>query len=770
MELVRGRSITQYCDDQRLALRDRLSLFVSVCRAVQHAHQKGVIHRDLKPSNILVATCDDVPTPKVIDFGVAKAIDQPLTAKTLETGFGAVVGTPDYMSPEQARLNAADVDTRSDIYALGAVLYELLTGTTPLTHDWVRGGDLLEVLRKIRDEEPTKPSRRLAEVRDRPAEGATDGADPRFDLRVPRCYELDWIVMKCLEKDPARRYESATGLAHDLERYLADEPVSASPPSRWYRTRKFARRHRRPLATAAAFGVLLIAAAAVSVWLAVWARVAEREARESEERTRQERDKAVAAVARADEAGEIEREVRAFLQTDVLRQASGVAQADWGTPANPKLTVREALDRAAARIGDRFAHRPLVEAGVRLAIGDAYLGVGEARLAVPHLERAVALRRGHASPGNVELIDAMDSLASAYNEANRGGEALAVLLEMAQLAEGDQGPDLKLSMVVLARAFHSGSITDAIQLHELTLERQKRAWGPDNLHTLESAAGLAMAYQYAGRYPEMAALLEDTVERMKATLSAEHPRTLSTMDLLAEAYQNTGRVPQTIPLREQVARALAAKHGEDHPEVLHSQTGLANAYRLVGRPADAVALHESVCARVRRKHGDDHTETLRSLHGLAAAYEDAGQPDRAEAALRELVGRRRGRPVSGHLENAIALCDLAAFLMRQHRFREAEPALREALAIREKRFPDGWQTAQVRSELAEALMAEKRFADAEPLLLAAVPVLDRHAQEPGALGPKGAWAAAVRRLAALYEACEKPAVAAEWRRKLPARK
>jgi serine/threonine protein kinase/Tfp pilus assembly protein PilF len=266
MELVKGKPITAYCDDQCLAVPDRLELFGDVCRAVQHAHQKGIIHRDLKPSNVLIAPFDGKPVVKVIDFGVAKAIGHRLTDKTLFTGFGAVVGTPEYMSPEQAELNNQDIDTRSDIYALGVVLYELLTGSTPLTHKRIQEEALLDVLRVIREEEPPKPSTRLSETKETlPLISAQRQTEPRKLTKLLRG-ELDWIVMKALDKDRNRRYETANSFAMDVQRYLADEPVQACPPSARYRFQKFARRNKAALITVAMFTLaLLIAVAALSI-------------------------------------------------------------------------------------------------------------------------------------------------------------------------------------------------------------------------------------------------------------------------------------------------------------------------------------------------------------------------------------------------------------------------------------------------------------------------------------------------------------------------
>ena len=265
MELVKGVPITQYCDEHQLTLRQRLELFLPVCKAVQHAHQKGIIHRDLKPSNVMVANYDGQPVPKVIDFGVAKAVGPKLTDQTLFTEFGAVLGTLEYMSPEQAELNQLDVDTRSDIYSLGVLLYELLTGTTPLERRRTKHSSVMELLRLIRETEPPRPSTRLVSTEELPSIAANRGLEPKKLTGMLRG-DVDWIVMKCLEKDRNRRYETANSLANDVARYLSDEPVEACPPSAAYQLRKFVRRNKGPVLVALSILLALVAGVIGTTW------------------------------------------------------------------------------------------------------------------------------------------------------------------------------------------------------------------------------------------------------------------------------------------------------------------------------------------------------------------------------------------------------------------------------------------------------------------------------------------------------------------------
>ena len=422
MELVKGEPITKYCDNVHLPIRERLALFTQVCAAIQHAHQKGIIHRDIKPSNVLVAIQDGQPVPKVIDFGVAKALHQKLAERTMYTEIGAVVGTLEYMSPEQAELSAMDVDTRADIFALGVLLYELLTGTTPLDGKRLRGTEFLEMLRLIKEEEPPTPSTRLAQSAESLASLAmrrrTEPARLMKDVRG----DLDWIVMKCLEKDRRRRYETARGLARDVERHLHDEPVEARPPSARYKLEKFARRYRTVLITTASFVLLLLFGLVFSsalAFLALKSKVEALAARDATETARRQavREATAARTAqrRANEEAAIARAVTDYLNHDVLGQAIPVNQAAAGWKPNRDLKLREALDRPAASVGSRFANQPRVEVVIRRTLGRAYQQLGEYDKAKIQFE--TALDRSQQLWGKIDLdtIRSRESLANLFS-------------------------------------------------------------------------------------------------------------------------------------------------------------------------------------------------------------------------------------------------------------------------------------------------------------------------------------------------------------------
>jgi serine/threonine protein kinase/tetratricopeptide (TPR) repeat protein len=421
MELVKGVPITEHCDHHKLTPKQRLELFVPVCQAIQHAHQKGIIHRDIKPSNVLVARYDDRPVPKVIDFGVAKAVDEPLTDKTLATGFGVTVGTPEYMSPEQASFNNRDVDTRSDVYALGVLLYELLAGSPPFSRKELERVGVLEILRVIREQEPPRPSAKLSTADALPTLSANRGTEPAKLTRLVRG-ELDWIVMKALEKDRARRYETPSALARDVERHLRNEAVEARGPSTWYRLGKFLRRNRWTV-----LAVALVLASVVG-----WAN--------SFDMTRQANLISTAEAAARTEAFEY----RYFLKYDLL-----------GGPDrhNPNRTMQESLDRAAQSLGTDRMLDPRTEARLRELLGEAYLAMGSADRAEAQLTRAVQLfkTRYGTEPWNEEDLGVMSTLALLYTLLERHDRAVPLREELlAQYRREQPIPDFKVHNYVCA--------------------------------------------------------------------------------------------------------------------------------------------------------------------------------------------------------------------------------------------------------------------------------------------------------------------------------
>jgi non-specific serine/threonine protein kinase/serine/threonine-protein kinase len=641
MELVPGAPITRYCDDHQLTPRERLELFVPVCQAVQHAHQKGIIHRDLKPSNVLVAEQDGRPSPKVIDFGIAKALGQRLGDYTSLTRLGQVVGTFEYMSPEQAALTGLDVDTRSDVYSLGVLLYELLTGEPPFGRRRFREAALLEMLRVIREEEPPRPSVRLRKdeggrMKDESKTTRRTGWHrlwpfSSFILHPSSFQELDWIVMKTLEKDRGRRYETAAALARDVQRYLADEPVEAGPPSTAYRLRKFARKHRKALAVAAAFALLLVAGALVSAWLAVRAALAEHDAEAK-------RDEAVAAGRRAADEAAVAEAVTAFLRHDLLAQAGPGPQAEWQRAPDPNLRVRAVLDRAAERVAGRFDGQPLVEAAVRLTIGNAYRDLGLDRLAGPHLERAHALYHRLRGPDDPATWEAAHELGQTYSGQCRFAAA-----------EG-----------LLAAA----------------LEKRDRRLGPTHADTLRTADSLGRLYLAWGKYDRAEELFTRTLQARRADPQDTHA--LESVNNLALLHRQRGRHRQA---REFLRRALedcARKHPGDHPDALSLRHNLAIVLGAEGKTDEALRLALPTLEARRRVLGEDHPHTLMSRINLAALRKAQGKFAEAEQLL--LEARRRSLPLGkGHLVTLICANDLALLYQALGRLPEAEQLAAETL-------------------------------------------------------------------------------------------
>jgi len=725
MELVHGVPLTEYCDANKLTPRQRLELFVPVCQAIHHAHQKGIIHRDIKPSNILVTMYDDKPVPKVIDFGVAKAIEQRLTEKTVYTQFGTLVGTFEYMSPEQAEMNAFGVDTRSDVYSLGVLLYELLTGTTPLERSRLREAAFGEIIRLIKEEEPLRPSVRLSTSGTLAKVAAARQTDP---ARLSRLVygELDWVVMRCLEKDRTRRYDSASGLARDVQHYLSDEPVEACPPPAGYKLRKFVRKHKAALATAAAFAALLVAGAAASTWQAVRATRAEIAAEH-------ERDRVVAAEAKTKTEKENAQATLDFLWQDVLAQASPFNEPDRD------LRVRTMLDRIADRLEKGSGKPALVEAAIRRMVGELYTDLGEPSKSLRHLEWALDVQRRELGENDPHTLATMQSL-GVYHfkqlQVRKAREVLGRTLELRRSVLGEEHPDTLVTMRYLGGCNRD---EEGVRLLKKTLEIQSRVLGEKDRQTVSTMLSLTDLLARQGKFDEAEALGARCVDLSR--------RVFGDKDFLT---------------------VFAMRN--------HSRT-----YVLKDDSARAEPLAEETLKCVRGIADDHHPLTLNCMLGLAGIYQERGKHAEAAKLIAQILDQPR-TDADGQLRNISAVINLhGRDLIREKKYAEAEQTLRDGLAIFEKSPSIAKRTNFFIANilLGESLLRQKKYAEAEPFLVKTFEGLvsgdPLGVQKPPAAQPgdplttplgKRYQIKAMGWLVQLYEEWDKPAEAAKWQKRL----
>ena len=717
MELVKGMPLTEYCDHKRLSVPARLELFVAVCQAVQHAHQKGIIHRDLKPGNVLVIEVDGRPTPKVIDFGVAKATEVKLTDMSL-ADIGAIVGTPAYMSPEQADPTSMDIDTRTDVYALGVVLYELLTGSPPIDARQFQRGAILEMLRMVREVDPPRPSTKLSTAEALPNIAANRSIEPARLSKLLQG-ELDWVVMKALEKDRTRRYETAIGFARDIERYLADEVVEARPPSHGYRLKKFVKRNKgQVIAASLVFLSLVGGIVGTSLGMASARRARNAEAVQRADALDQ-RDKAIASEIKAREEAAKTRAINDFLTNDLLTQAEPANNA-----IEDKVTLLEVLDRAGEKVGTRFAAQPELEWALRATIANTYHGLAswekaetqtrvlldaarkrDPRSAAAHgaqsylahilhhrgrsdaevLEMAEAAAKGlerTLGPDHPDTLRTLNYLGLAYEEDGKLPEAIALFERVrdASIAKlGADHADTLSALHNLAGAYFSvGRLPDAIALFERVRDAKIAKFGPNHPDTLRTLNNLALAYTAVGKLPEAIALFERVRDVRIAKFGPDHPETLAAQIGLAQAYQSVGRHPEAITMFERVRDAQLSRLGPDHPSALTTLNNLAEGYKAVGRFPEATALIERVRdARIARL-GPDHPDTLSSLNNLAAAYWSTRHLDKSVSLFEDVLKRREAKLGRGHPDTQVTVANLGVNYKDAGRLKEAIPLLEES--------------------------------------------------------------------------------------------
>jgi serine/threonine protein kinase/tetratricopeptide (TPR) repeat protein len=662
MELVRGIRITDYCDQANLTTRKRLDLFIKVCRAIQHAHQKGIIHRDIKPSNILVTLHDGVPVPKVIDFGIAKATEGRLTDATVYTQLHQFIGTPAYMSPEQAEMSGLDIDTRSDIYSLGVLLYELLAGSTPFDGKELLASGIDAMRRTIREREPVRPSTRVA----------TLGADQLTTTSKRRSVEtskllhqlkgdLDWIVMKCLEKDRARRYETANGLAADLTRHLSNEPVVARPPSTVYRFQKALHRNKLVFAAATAVAAALVAGMVVSTWQAVRATTAEKLAKGEAIRATAAEDLAFDHLAEA--AAERDKKEQARKDAEDISQfLADVFQSPDPTRDGREIKVVELLEKATQRLDTDLIGQPGQRAKLQATLGSTYYALGLYQEAIPLQEEVLDYRLAASGPEHPATLAAMNSLSVSYAGAGRLEDALAMQEQVLPLHRKVLGPEDAATLIAmgnLASTYSAlGLRNEALKLQEELLALYRKVNGAEHPATLAAMHNLAKFYFVAGRRGEGLKLEEEVLALRRRAHGPEHPETLKAMGELATSYAAVGRQDEALKMRDEVL-ALSRKFlGPNAPDTLSALSSLAVSYSAVGRGAEALRIKEEVLALCRKVLGPKDPKTAEAAAGLGYAYDAVGEAE--SCAFRNVTPKpwsRSGRPPrSTPTENAAEKC------------------------------------------------------------------------------------------------------------------
>jgi tetratricopeptide (TPR) repeat protein len=762
MELVKGEPLAEYADKHNLSIDERLELFAQVCQAVQHAHTKGIIHRDLKPGNVLVSTLDGKPSAKVIDFGIAKATQSRMTEKTLFTEHRQIIGTPEYMSPEQAE-GSLDIDTRTDVYALGVMLYELLTGSTPFGGSELRSAAYAEMQRIIREVEPPKPSTRLSQNAATLANvAARRKTEPKRLGSLVRG-ELDWIVMKALEKDRARRYETANGLAADIRRYLAGEAVVAAPPGAAYRFKKFIRRNRVMVSAGGAVAAALLIGAVAFAWQAQVARdqrdraVQSRQA-EAEQRSAAEvaRAEAVTQQARAvaQEAEARKQEAEATKQSEIAEavatfQTEMLAAVDpanlpkdpaTGEPLKDAVTVVQAIEAAVKRLDaagggeGSLDDQPLVEASVRDTIGTTLQGLGRSAQAEPNLRKSLALRRAALPAGHRSIADSLNNLGVLLLAQNELAEAEPILREAlaikrAALPAGHPGIADGLSNLA-GLLQEQNKLPEAEPLFREALAIRRAALPAGHPSIALGLNNLAVLLLTQNKLAEAEPFMREALQIRRAALPAGHPDIADGLTNLAGLLQDQNKLAEAEPLYREALDIRRATFPAGHQSIAVGLNNLAQLLWTQRRLAEAEPLLREAVAINRAALPAGHPDIAITLDNLAKLLQDQNKLSEAEPLQREALAIRRGALPAGHPDIALGLNNLAVLLKAQDKLAEAELLYREALTINRAALPAGHPTiARVLSGLATILQDQKKFTEARAAWDEAIPILRKNSPD-----------------------------------------
>jgi serine/threonine protein kinase/Flp pilus assembly protein TadD len=642
MEYVKGMPITEYCDHHKLPIKDRLRLFQQVCFAVHHAHQKGIIHRDIKPSNILVSTQNDNAVPKIIDFGVAKAISRPLTERTLLTEDSQLLGTPEYMSPEQAGMATEDIDTRSDIYSLGVLLYVLLTGVLPFDSDTLRTGGIDHIRQVIRETDPKTPSTRLTKLGE---EAMVIAQNRRMEIQILAKHlrkELEWIPLKAMRKERSERYRSALELADDIENYLKGNPLIAGPPNTVYHLKKFVHRNRALVTGVVSVLAVLVAGIIVSTFYAV----------------------------RADRASAESKAIADFLTNDVLASVVEVKGRE--------ATAADILNAASKSLQGRFDDQPQIEADICWRLSTIYRRLGDHRSAIPYLARLYQLRRERLGEHKGDTNTAKNYLALAYNGAGQYSEAERLfdeLIEFYQQSNPENVGMLPWLKCNISRIYiGQGRYEEAERLLVKTLSSSETAWWkryrPEGKPYLDD---LAEIYLYWGKYEQAEKLFKETVESQGREGTSDPGAAVYSMDGLGRLYMAQEHFDKA---EEQFKKGIDfGNHelpGKDHPLTLRNINDLAVLYTKQKKYEDADRLFDEVLEARKRKLGDDHPDTLESKNDLAMLYKEQGRYEEAEKYLLEAVRGRLSKLGDKHPQTIESLKNLIDLYESWNRPEKAE--------------------------------------------------------------------------------------------------